>query len=107
MLASLRIEPVATWVLHHHERYDGRGYPDGLAGEGIPIGSRILLVADAYEAMTTDRLYRSTRSADDALDEIRRCAGSQFDPLIVEALALVAGPGAEAADVRRSGIASL
>ncbi len=62
MLTSLRIEPVATWVLHHHERYDGNGYPDGLAGEEIPIGSRILLVADAYEAMTTDRLYRSTRS---------------------------------------------
>jgi diguanylate cyclase (GGDEF)-like protein len=107
MLASLRIEPVATWVLHHHERYDGRGYPDGLAGEDIPIGSRILLVADAYEAMTTGRLYRATRPADDALDEIRRCAGSQFDPLIAEALALVVGPGTELAAERRPGIASL
>jgi putative nucleotidyltransferase with HDIG domain len=95
MLASLRIEPVATWVLHHHERYDGQGYPDGLAGDEIPIGSRILLVADAYEAMTTDRLYRTTQSADDAFREIRRCAGSQFDPLVVDALALVVGPRAK------------
>jgi diguanylate cyclase (GGDEF)-like protein len=95
MLASLRIEPVATWVLHHHERYDGLGYPDGLAGDEIPIGSRILLVADAYEAMTTDRLYRTTQSAEDAFREIRRCAGSQFDPLVVDALALVVGPRAE------------
>jgi diguanylate cyclase (GGDEF)-like protein len=104
MLASLRIEPVATWVLHHHERYDGQGYPDGLAGEEIPIGSRILLVADAYEAMTTDRLYRTTRSGDDALSEIRRCAGSQFDPLVVDALALVVGPEAELQNERRSGV---
>ena len=107
MLTSLRIEPVATWVLHHHERYDGHGYPDGLTGEEIPIGSRILLVADAYEAMTTDRLYRTTRSTDDALSEIRRCAGSQFDPLVVEALALVVGPGAELPDERRPGLVSL
>ena len=89
MLVSLRVEPVATWVLHHHERYDGNGYPDGLAADEIPIGSRILLVADAYEAMTTDRLYRATRSSDDALTEIKRCAGTQFDPLVVDALALV------------------
>ena len=107
MLTSLRIEPVATWVLHHHERYDGHGYPDGLTGEEIPIGSRILLVADAYEAMTTDRLYRTTRSTDDALTEIRRCAGSQFDPLVVDALALVVGPGAELPDERRPGLVSL
>ena len=92
MLTSLRIEPVATWVLHHHERFDGNGYPDGLAGEDIPIGSRILLVADAYEAMTTDRLYRSTRTADDALAEVMRCAGTQFDPLVVDALAMVVAP---------------
>jgi diguanylate cyclase (GGDEF)-like protein len=92
MLTSLRIEPVATWVLHHHERFDGNGYPDGLAGEDIPIGSRILLVADAYEAMTTDRLYRSTRSSEDALAEVMRCAGTQFDPLVVDALAMVVAP---------------
>ena len=102
MLASLRIEPVATWVLHHHERYDGSGYPDGLAGEKIPIGSRILLVADAYEAMTTDRLYRATRSTDEALAEIGRCSGSQFDPVVVHALGVVVGPGAELPAARRS-----
>ena len=92
MLSSLRIEPVASWVLHHHERYDGGGYPEGLSGEAIPIGSRILLVADAYEAMTTDRLYSTTRSTDEALAEIKRCSGTQFDPLVVDALALVVGP---------------
>jgi HD-GYP domain-containing protein (c-di-GMP phosphodiesterase class II) len=92
MLTSLRIEPVSTWVLHHHERFDGNGYPDGLAGEEIPIGSRILLVADAFEAMTTDRLYRATRTADEALAEIKRCAGTQFDPLVVDALAVVVSP---------------
>jgi diguanylate cyclase (GGDEF)-like protein len=102
MLTSLRIEPVASWVLHHHERYDGHGYPDGLAGEEIPIGSRILLVADAYEAMTTDRQYRTTRSTDDALAEIVRCAGSQFDPLVVDALTLVVAAEAELSQ-RRSG----
>ena len=92
MLTSLRIEPVATWVLHHHERFDGNGYPDGLAGEDIPIGSRILLVADAYEAMTTDRLYRSTRTAEEALAEVGRCAGTQFDPLVVDALRMIVAP---------------
>ena len=107
MLASLRVEPVATWVLHHHERYDGNGYPDGLTGEEIPIGSRILLVADAYEAMTTDRQYRTTRSADDALAEIKRCAGTQFDPLVVDALTLVVEQEAKLAEERRPGVASL
>jgi putative nucleotidyltransferase with HDIG domain len=106
MLTSLRIEPVASWVLHHHERYDGHGYPDGLAGEAIPIGSRILLVADAYEAMTTDRQYRTTRSAADALAEIVRCAGSQFDPLVVDALTLVVTAEAELSE-RRSGAATV
>src|SRR5439155_534285 len=67
MLSSLGIEPVATWVLHHHERWDGRGYPNGLAGEEIPTGSRILFVADAYEAMTADRVYRGRMSHAQAL----------------------------------------
>jgi HD-GYP domain-containing protein (c-di-GMP phosphodiesterase class II) len=83
-------------VLHHHERWDGRGSPDGLAGEEIPIGARILLVADAYEAMTTDRLYRSTRSSPDALAEIVRCSGSQFDPRVVDALLALVASGAVA-----------
>ena len=86
MLASLGIEPVATWVLHHHERLDGDGYPKGLPGDEIPIGSRILHVADAYEAMTTDRVYRGRISRDEALAELVRCAPAQFDPQVVEAL---------------------
>jgi diguanylate cyclase (GGDEF)-like protein len=95
MLSSLRIEPVATWVLHHHERWDGSGYPEGLSGEEIPIGSRILFVADAYEAITADRRYRPARSEDDALAEILRCAGSQFDPLVVGALVTEVGVAAD------------
>jgi diguanylate cyclase (GGDEF)-like protein len=85
MLDSLGVEPVATWVLHHHERWDGDGYPDRLGGERIPLGSRILLVADAYDAMTTDRVYRSRFSHERAIAELERCAGTQFDPEVVEA----------------------
>jgi diguanylate cyclase (GGDEF)-like protein/putative nucleotidyltransferase with HDIG domain len=87
MLESLGVDPVAEWVLHHHERWDGTGYPDRLGGLRIPLGARILFVADAYDAMTSDRVYRSRLTAEDALDELRRCAGTQFDPEIVQALA--------------------
>ena len=86
MLDSLGIEPVATWVRHHHERWDGTGYPSGLAGERIPLGARIIFVADAYDAMTTDRTYRAATSHEEAFDELDRCASSQFDPAVVEAL---------------------
>ena len=85
MLDSLGVDPVADLVLHHHERWDGAGYPDGLAGERIPIGARIIFVADAYDAMTTDRSYRAKRSSRSALAELQRCAGTQFDPEIVAA----------------------
>jgi diguanylate cyclase (GGDEF)-like protein len=87
MLESLGVDPVADWVLHHHERWDGDGYPDGLPAERIPLGARIIFVADAFDAMTSDRVYRSRLSAHDALDELQRCAGSQFDPEVVAALA--------------------
>jgi HD-GYP domain-containing protein (c-di-GMP phosphodiesterase class II) len=87
MLESLGVDPVAEWVLHHHERWDGTGYPDKLSGTRIPLGARILFVADAYDAMTSDRVYRSRLSAEAALDELERCAGTQFDPEIVQALA--------------------
>jgi diguanylate cyclase (GGDEF)-like protein len=86
MLDSLGIDPVAEWVLHHHERWDGTGYPDRLAGEEIPLGARIIFVADAYDAMTSDRLYRPRLSPEEALAEIAACAGSQFDPRVVAAL---------------------
>jgi diguanylate cyclase (GGDEF)-like protein/putative nucleotidyltransferase with HDIG domain len=85
MLDSLGVEPVASWVLHHHERWDGNGYPERRAGGDIPLGARILFVADAYDAMTTDRVYRSRLSHDLAIDELERCAGTQFDPEVVAA----------------------
>jgi diguanylate cyclase (GGDEF)-like protein len=82
--ADLELE--ARWVRHHHERYDGRGYPDGLAGEEIPLEARIILVADAFEAMTSDRPYRKAPGQDFALAELRHNAGTQFDPAVVDAL---------------------
>jgi diguanylate cyclase (GGDEF)-like protein len=87
MLESLGVDPVAEWVLHHHERWDGTGYPGGLAGDQIPIGARIIFVADAFDAMTSDRVYRRRLSTGDALAELSRCAGTQFDPSIVAAFA--------------------
>ena len=87
MLESLGVDPVGQWVLHHHERWDGAGYPDGLGGDEIPLGARILFVADAFDAMTTERVYRlHPLSQAEAIAELERCAGSQFDPLVVAAL---------------------
>lgn len=76
--------PVQSIVRHHHERYDGNGYPDHMAGEENPLGARILFVADAYEAMTSDRPYRKALSTQMALGELERNKGTQFDPRIVE-----------------------
>jgi diguanylate cyclase (GGDEF)-like protein/putative nucleotidyltransferase with HDIG domain len=87
MLESLGVDPVADWVLHHHERWDGSGYPDGLPGDRIPLGARIIFVADAYDAMTSERVYRRRVTPEHAIAELERCAGSQFDPAIVAALA--------------------
>jgi HD-GYP domain-containing protein (c-di-GMP phosphodiesterase class II) len=72
-------------ILHHHERWDGNGYPHGLAGDEIPYEARIIAVADAYDAMTSDRPYRAAMSRDDARAEIERCSGTQFDPQIAGA----------------------
>jgi diguanylate cyclase (GGDEF)-like protein/putative nucleotidyltransferase with HDIG domain len=86
LLDGLDLTPVDNWILHHHEHWDGSGYPDGLAGAEIPFGSRIVLVADAFDAMTTDRPYRRALSVEAALGELRDQAGRQFDPLVVSAL---------------------
>jgi diguanylate cyclase (GGDEF)-like protein/putative nucleotidyltransferase with HDIG domain len=87
MLESLGVDPVAEWVLHHHERWDGSGYPDGLPGDQIPLGARIIFVADAYDAMTSERVYRRRVLPEQAIAELQRCAGTQFDPEIVDAMA--------------------
>jgi diguanylate cyclase (GGDEF)-like protein len=87
MLESLGVDPVAEWVLHHHERWDGTGYPERLRGEEIPLGARIIFVADAYDAMTSDRAYRGRLTPREAIEELQRCSGTQFDPEIVAAFA--------------------
>ncbi len=84
MLRSLGApREILPTVLHHHERWDGAGYPRGRAGERIPIEARILTVADSFDAMTSIRPYRAPRHAPDALEELRRYAGTQFDPNLV------------------------
>jgi diguanylate cyclase (GGDEF)-like protein len=80
-------------VRHHHEWFDGSGYPDGLSGEHIPLVSRILLVTDAYDAMTSDRPYRAAMPEEAAIEELRRCSGTQFDPRVVEAFLRVLARG--------------
>jgi diguanylate cyclase (GGDEF)-like protein/putative nucleotidyltransferase with HDIG domain len=79
------IERIRGMVRHHHEMVDGRGYPDRLKGESIPLGARIICVADCYDSMVSDRAYRRGRSPGEALDELRRCCGTQFDTGVVEA----------------------
>jgi diguanylate cyclase (GGDEF)-like protein len=87
------MERVASLVRASHERWDGTGYPDGLAGEQIPVGARILAVADAFCAMTEDRPYGLARSTEDALAEMQACSGTQFDPAVVETFLTVLRTG--------------
>jgi HD-GYP domain-containing protein (c-di-GMP phosphodiesterase class II) len=77
-------EAIALMVRHHQEWYDGKGYPLGLAGEDIPLLSRILAVLEAYVAMTSERPYRPKKNHDQAIAELRACSGTQFDPKVVE-----------------------
>jgi HD-GYP domain-containing protein (c-di-GMP phosphodiesterase class II) len=83
---------VGPVVRSSHERYDGRGYPDGLAGGAIPIESRIIACCDAFNAMTTDRPYRAALEVEEALCRLRKHRGTQFDPDVVDALVAVVGP---------------
>jgi HD-GYP domain-containing protein (c-di-GMP phosphodiesterase class II) len=85
ILEHANLRDVASWVLAHHERVDGGGYPHGLAGDEIPLEGRILAVADAYEAMTADRPYRRALPKAEARAELLRGAGAQFDSRVVEA----------------------
>jgi diguanylate cyclase (GGDEF)-like protein len=89
LLAAPALRPVARLVRSSHERWDGTGYPDGLSGDEIPLGARVVAVCDAFNAMTTERPYREAVSDYDAIDELRACAGTQFDPMVVEAFCRV------------------
>jgi HD-GYP domain-containing protein (c-di-GMP phosphodiesterase class II) len=80
------LRALAPMIRAHHERWDGTGYPDGLAGDSIPLGARLVAAVDAYGAMTTDRPYRRASTPAYALAELRRCAGTQFDPAVIVAL---------------------
>jgi HD-GYP domain-containing protein (c-di-GMP phosphodiesterase class II) len=75
-----QLSDILPGVLYHHERWDGRGYPEGLSGEGIPLLARLIGLADSFDAMSSTRTYRSAMSRPQVLEEIRRCAGAQFDP---------------------------
>jgi HD-GYP domain-containing protein (c-di-GMP phosphodiesterase class II) len=86
MVRALGMAEIATWIRHHHERWDGEGYPDGLAGEGIPLPSRIVGVADAMDAMTTARAYRKAMSLEQAAQELLEQAERQFDPEVAGCL---------------------
>jgi diguanylate cyclase (GGDEF)-like protein/putative nucleotidyltransferase with HDIG domain len=106
MLGASALHDIRDWVLAHHERPDGRGYPFGTSGSKIPIEARILAVADAYEAMTADRPYRSALSDETAREELRRGAGTQFDAQVVDAFIRALDellPGAGQARSGRSG----
>jgi HD-GYP domain-containing protein (c-di-GMP phosphodiesterase class II) len=83
MISSLR-GPVEKAVRHHHENYDGSGYPDGLTGEDIPLGARIIMVADTLDAMTTDRPYRKALSFERVVEEVKKYSGKQFDPRLAD-----------------------
>jgi diguanylate cyclase (GGDEF)-like protein len=98
LAAAPALAPAARLVRSSHERMDGRGYPDGLASDQIPLGARIIAACDAYDAMTADRPYRTAMSPEGALSELCSCAGTQFDPAVIDALAGVLADRLDTAD---------
>jgi len=89
----IKLTHVAPIIIAHHEKFDGSGYPYGLKGDQIPLGARVLAVVDAYVAITDERVYRKARSHEEALSELKRCSGSQFDPMIVDAFLQLVNDG--------------
>ena len=84
LLAPLKLSSnILSFIQHHHEHYDGTGYPDGLAGEQIPVGARIIAISDAYDSMTSNRPYRKPLSGEEAKSELTKCSGKQFDPKLI------------------------
>lgn len=83
------LQPVLPSIIHHHEQWNGNGYPDGLKGEEIPLGARIIAVAEAFDVLSYGTPYRAALSEEDALAEIRRCSGNEFDPKVVDAFLVV------------------
>jgi diguanylate cyclase (GGDEF)-like protein/putative nucleotidyltransferase with HDIG domain len=103
LLEGLGVSPVDRWILHHHEWWDGSGYPLGLSGEEIPLGSRIILVADAFDAMTSDRCYRAAGTPAAAIAELRKRCWTQFDARVVAALERLQAEEPELGDIRAAG----
>jgi HD-GYP domain-containing protein (c-di-GMP phosphodiesterase class II) len=95
--ASTELSGIADLILKHHEKWDGTGYPLGISGEDIPVECRIISIVDAFDAMTNERPYSKAKSIQDAIAEIERCAGTQFDPQLVKTFTTVAGQGRPAA----------
>jgi response regulator RpfG family c-di-GMP phosphodiesterase len=85
MLEPMNEEGIEEIVRHHHERFDGNGYPDHLKGDNIPLGARILSVAESFDSMVSEQTYKASRTFDDAVAEVLRCSGTQFDPAVVAA----------------------
>jgi HD-GYP domain-containing protein (c-di-GMP phosphodiesterase class II) len=103
ILGGSGLNDIREWILAHHERPDGRGYPSRLADADIPLEAKILAVADSYEAMTSDRVYRKSIGARAAREQLEECSGTQFDPQVVAAfLRVLDRTGAQATPSARS-----